>query len=174
MLQRLSRGETSALEELYIAFAAKIRAFLTTYVDGEAARDMTHDIFLKIWKSRRKFFDGDNCRVTNLDSYMFSIAKNTVLDYYKHHKIEQKYSEAFISSNNEEQDTSPEDRMDSRNRIVVIQKRIGRMSKQQRQVFLMHRNEGMTYSEIAKELGISEKTVQYHISAVLHKIRNAS
>lgn len=167
-------GETSALEELYIAFAAKICTFLATYVGDQPAQDMTHDIFLKIWKRRRKFFDGSRCKVDNLDSYMFSTAKNAVLDYYKHHKIEKKYSETFIASNCEEHDSAPEERMDSRSRIVVIQKQIGRLPKQQRQVFSMHRNEGKTYSEIAKELGISEKTVQYHISTVLHKIRNIS
>lgn len=162
------------MEELYIAFSAKICAFIATYVGEDIAQDMTHDIFLKIWKSRRKFFEGDRCKVDDLDSYMFSTAKNAVLDYYKHHKVEKKYSDAFLASNSEEHDQDTEGRMDSRDRIVVIQKQIGRLPKQQRQVFSMHRNERKTYSEIAKELGISEKTVQYHISTVLHKIKSIS
>ena len=48
------------------------------------------------------------------------------------------------------------------------------LSELQRRIFYMQRAEGKTYSEISRELGISEKTVQYHISSILNKLRNPS
>jgi RNA polymerase sigma-70 factor (ECF subfamily) len=41
-----------------------------------------------------------------------------------------------------------------------------------REVFLMSKRDGMTYNEIAEELGISVKTVEHQISKALKKLRN--
>lgn len=168
LLRRLAKGDASTLERIYVRFAPKIRVFISRYLDESTAEDLTHDLFLKLWNSR------DRLSVDNLDSYMFRMAKNAVMDYLKHQKIEQKYSEAFIASHHEEQDSRQEDRMDSHTRLVNVQKQIEQLSEQQRLVFNMNRNEGKSYAEISQELGISEKTVQYHISTVLHKLKRMS
>ena len=40
-----------------------------------------------------------------------------------------------------------------------------------RQAFLMAKRDGMTYREIAEELGISERTVEHQVSKALHLLR---
>lgn len=40
-----------------------------------------------------------------------------------------------------------------------------------RQVFLMSKRDGMTYSEIADELGLSVKTVEHQVSKTLRRLR---
>lgn len=178
LLGKLAKGDASALEKLYVKFAPKIRAFITNYLGESTAEDLTHDLFLKLWKFRDRLRHEGGIEtmsgVNNLDSYMFRMAKNSVMDYLKHQKIEQKYTEAFIASHNEEQDSRQEDRMDNRTMLANVRKQIEQLTDQQRLVFNMNRNEGKSYAEISKELGISEKTVQYHISTVLHKLKRIS
>lgn len=178
LLRRLAKGDASALEKIYVRFAPKIRVFISRYLDESTAEDLTHDLFLKLWRIKDKMCPEGGVEtlsgVNNLDSYMFRMAKNAVMDYLKHQKIEQKYSEAFIASHHEEQDSRQEDRMDSHTRLVNVQKQIEQLTEQQRLVFNMNRNEGKSYAEISQELGISEKTVQYHISTVLHKLKRIS
>lgn len=174
LLRKMAQGDTNALEEIYVAYAPKIRCFISRYLGESEAEDMTHDIFLKLWNGRRKLWRGQLLRIENLDSYMFRTAKNAVLDRMKHLKIEQNYSTAFAAANTEVQEPRQEDAMDSRTKLVAVQKQIESLTEQQRRVFEMHRNEGKTYAEIARDLNISEKTVQYHISTVLHKLRSFS
>jgi len=38
-------------------------------------------------------------------------------------------------------------------------------------IFIMNRSMALSYREIARRRGISEKTVQYHISIALRKLR---
>jgi RNA polymerase sigma-70 factor (ECF subfamily) len=45
------------------------------------------------------------------------------------------------------------------------------MKEKQRTVFLMSREEGMTYPEIAETLSISVKSVEKHISDTLRLLR---
>jgi RNA polymerase sigma-70 factor (ECF subfamily) len=44
---------------------------------------------------------------------------------------------------------------------------------QRRKVFLLHRNEHLSYKEIAQKLDISPKTVENHIGAALKQLRVA-
>lgn len=41
-------------------------------------------------------------------------------------------------------------------------------------IFLMAKRDGMTYHEIAQELGISEKTVEHQISKAIRQLRKKS
>ena len=45
------------------------------------------------------------------------------------------------------------------------------MPQKRQQVFRMSREEGKTNEEIARELGISKKTVENHINAALRELR---
>ena len=72
-MKRLAESDISALEEIYVVFAPKVRSFVTHYIGKEEAEDLTQDIFLKIWQSRNKI---SSILIRVLDSYIFRISKN--------------------------------------------------------------------------------------------------
>lgn len=173
LMKRLSASDISALEEIYVVFAPKVRSFVTHYIGKDEAEDLTQDIFLKIWQSRNKI---SSILIRDLDSYIFRISKNYVLDRLKHKKIEKRYINESVAetAGSEPQSRSTEERVDNRSEILRVNERMQQLSDLQRKIFYMQRAEGKTYSEISRELGISEKTVQYHISSILNKLRNPS
>ena len=173
LMKRLSASDISALEEIYVVFAPKVRSFITHYIGKEEAEDLTQDIFLKIWQSRNKI---SSILIRDLDSYIFRISKNYVLDRLKHKKIVKRYINESVAetAGNEPQSRSTEERIDNRSEILRVNERMQQLSDLQRKIFYMQRAEGKTYSEISHALGISEKTVQYHISSILNKLRSPS
>lgn len=56
--------------------------------------------------------------------------------------------------------------------IERIEKSLGAANPRTREVFLLHRFDGMSYSEIAEQLGISTKAVTNHIAKALLLIDN--
>ena len=48
---------------------------------------------------------------------------------------------------------------------------IAGMPPLRRKIFLMSRSRGMTYQQIAEAVGVSHKTVQYHIGIALKELR---
>ena len=172
-MKRLSASDISALEEIYVVFAPKVRSFVTHYIGKEEAEDLTQDIFLKIWQSRKKI---SSILIRDLDSYIFRISKNYVLDRLKHKKIEKRYISESVAetAGSEPQSRSTEEKIDNRSEILRVNERMQQLSELQRRIFYMQRAEGKTYNEISRELGISEKTVQYHISTVLNKLKSPS
>ena len=44
----------------------------------EDAKDLTHDVFLKVLQNFQKV-----CSAKNIDAFLFTIARNVLVDYYK-------------------------------------------------------------------------------------------
>jgi len=63
---------------------------------------------------------------------------------------------------------------------VVIEKELGRLyaeaiqklPPQKRAIYTLHRNEGLSYEEIAIQLGLSKNTVRNHMSAAIHSVQD--
>ncbi|HEX5305506.1 MAG TPA: RNA polymerase sigma factor [Dyella sp.] len=66
---------------------------------------------------------------------------------------------------------SHEQRTASQQELVALQRALLRLPDRCRQIYLLHRIEGMTYTEIADHCGISVKAVEKHISRALHLLR---
>ena len=61
---------------------------------------------------------------------------------------------------------------DTEDLLRVIDGELMELPDNQRAAFAMSRYDGKTYDEISSSLGISRKTVQYHISRVLERLRH--
>ena len=64
-----------------------------------------------------------------------------------------------------------EERIMTKDLLDQIKEEMERLTEQQRIIYELNRDEDMTYKQIAEKLGISPKTVQYHISNVLAKLK---
>lgn len=168
LAQGLLDGNREALEELYVMYSPRVRAFVSHYTGSSAdAEDLTHDVFLKIWDKRASIRTEDN-----LSSLIFTMARNAVLDAVKHRKVKDRYVEQQrVVISQQVQDIEPS--IHAREELSKLERKIENLSDRQKRVFEMSRVEGKTYDEIASELKISEKTVQYHISQALKDLRNS-
>jgi RNA polymerase sigma factor (sigma-70 family) len=54
--------------------------------------------------------------------------------------------------------------VDARDRLSIVEAAIATLPRRCREVFLMHRLDGMSYSQIAKSSGISISAVEKHIA----------
>lgn len=102
--------------------------------------------------------------------YLFRIAKNLALDYLKHQKVTDHYAQTqnpalmpVPESPSVEQLASDQQKLD------ILRSVIAELPPRCRQAFTLHNIHGMSYSEIARELDISESGVEKHImKGLLH------
>lgn len=165
--QRISGGDVSAMEVLYVCFAPRIKAFLRRTVSGieaEDVEDITHDIMMKVWSGRAGLSE-----VKSLPSFMFEMSRNAALDLLKHRKAAGRYAEYRKM---QPDSSSPADELEARDALREVMGEMDRLDGRGREIFLMNRRDGKTYSEISETLHISPRTVQYHISRILRRLRN--
>ena len=168
VLKRLRDGDIEALDVLYLHYAPKVRDFVFRLLhDATEAEDLTHDIFLRVWEQRQTVGN-----VLSFKNYLFRMTRNAVFNVFKHRSIEQSYQQRTeVRDGGMVAPEKPDERVSTDDLMQLIDLAVSNMPEQRRKVFCMSRYDHMSYNDIARELNISPKTVQYHISGALAELR---
>ncbi|MDR0748721.1 MAG: RNA polymerase sigma-70 factor [Tannerellaceae bacterium] len=131
--------------------------------DKEAASDITQEVFLRVWEKREDLKGG--C----IRPLLYKMATDGFINHYKSEQRRMNYKQRLG-----EEDgcgLSPEEEMIGREFAAAYTEALKQMPETQRKVYLMSRESGMKYREIAGRLRVSVKTVEKHVSAALRLLR---
>jgi len=164
VFKRLNKGDIDALEILFKRYYESLCNFAATFLnDKSLSEDIVTDVFLMLWEKREKI----NIK-SNLKSYFFMTTKNAVLEYLRKNKI---YFEDLtqVKGKFTTQDACYD--IQKKESKQIIEELLNKIPPKSRRVFLMHRQNGLKYREIAEVLDISIKTVENHIAKALKILR---
>ena len=168
IIERIKSDDMSAFDIIYRAYGKRIFLFAYSIIkEKEDAEGIVHDVFIKIWEKRHKIDE-----YLSFESYLFTITHNTTISLIRLKLKEKKYVEHLksiqkITSQNDI--TSDIEYLELKNKSEQV---INNLSKRQRQIYLLSRDEGLTYKEIAARLGISVNTIETHMERVLKQFRD--
>jgi len=164
-IERIRAGNVAAFETVFRRLAPSLRLFITRYVDSpEVAEDLVQDLFLSLWRQR----DALELRAT-LTTYLYTAARNRAFNYLKHEQVVAKWQRATPGVS----DHGPtiEQGLFEAELAAALQRAIERLPKRARLMFLMSRQQHMTYTQIAQTLGLSIKTVETQMGRALRALR---
>ena len=165
-LRELSEGSKDAFTTLYNMYSGKCISFaLKLTADEDTARDILHDVFVKIWLRKEML-----CDITSFEAYLMRICYNEAMKSYGRKKLCRKYRDVAIATARECLDQVDEER-NYEELMLTVMSAIARMPEQRRNVFLMSRLKGLSNSRIALRTKSSKRTVKKHISNALADIR---
>ncbi|MCW9705971.1 RNA polymerase sigma factor [Fodinibius salsisoli] len=154
-------------EELFDQYINDVVSFLYTYTSNQAlVQDWAQDVFLKMWQKR----DSINFDHPSFKSYLLKTARNHALKRLKKENNYDNWLEENLEKLTEKQsqDEPVVNPIDIQEAYRVAHSKI---SLRARKAYLLSREEGLTYSEIAEVMDISIKTVETHISKALQILR---
>ena len=129
--------------------------------DSDSAEDIVQNLFIQLWENNRL---ND---VVNTEHFLLKAVKFKCIDYLRTKKADLFISldniedSAFISTNDlKDEDIEP-----------LFCYFAAKLPPKTREVFLLSRKSGMTYKEIAEELGISVKTVENQMGRALRILK---
>ena len=165
-LQELAGGNKQAFEWLFLTWHPKVVDFFKRFIGNEeTAYDYAQDVFYDIWMQRRKFSEVDS-----FSAYLFCMAKFRIFNHYDKQTVRSKFLNEKIKilpeSNESMEQAVFADEMEK-----MIWDTVNSMPPKRRKVFIMSRMQGYSNDEIAKELGISKRTVENHITSALAALR---
>lgn len=161
--------------EIYQQYYKKSFLFVKSYVnDADAAEDIVSDAFINLWSAIKK---GD---VQNPLGLLLFILRNESLNHLKHLKIKRAAIETISSRLNRDLDyriltlqaCDPEE-IYSSEITEIVTRTLASLPEQTRRIFEMSRYESRPVKEIAEELSIGTKAVEYHITKALKALRLA-
>jgi RNA polymerase sigma-70 factor (ECF subfamily) len=158
-------GDTNAFGILYDRYIKKIYTFIyyKTF-DRETAEDLTSTAFLKALNK----IDTLDIAKGSFSTWLYSIARNTVIDHYRSHARNAREGEDVF-------DLSGDDRtaeaLDARHSLGTVQAYLEKLSPLQREIVTLRVWEERSYKEIAEIVGGSEDSVKMSFSRTIRKLR---
>lgn len=161
-----SKEDRIAFEKLFKQFAPNLVLFATTYMRDQAlAEGLVQECFINIWAKRNELELDEK-----LKSYLYTSVKNTCLNRLTKRKLDtssMEYHEYDTAISNPD----PLQELTQKETEKKITEAINQLPPKCKRVFLLSRNEDMSYKEIASFLEISIKTVENQMGYALKSIR---
>ena len=159
---QLIKGDKKAIDRLYEKFHARIFYFALSFLKNEEdSYDIVQEVFIKLWENRSTYQN-----YTNIDALIFTLAKNTVLSVFRKRASEQKYLE-FLGYSAQTNNEATSEQVDYSFLKQQYESIIPQLPPKRKEIFMLSREKGLSNKEIAKLKGISEKTVEDHITKSL-------
>jgi len=154
-----------SLGELYRAEApGLLRYFERRTGERHAAPDLVHDAFARLAGI------GALSDLANPAAYLQRIARNLLVD-----RARRRIAPAALVSLEEWDGETPavqEDGLLAQDLLQQYEDAIAGLPERTRTIFLLHRADDLTYRQIAKRVGVTVWTVEYHMKrAILHLAR---
>ena len=143
LVARTTRGELGAFEELVERHRPVVVRVAARIVGSDEAEDVSQDAFLRAFH-RLHHFRGD----APFRSWLLRIAHNAALDHLARRRPEPVDPET-IDAAQESPAREPAERLETRERIERLERKLRGLSPQHRTVLVLRDAEGLSYDEIA-------------------------
>ena len=158
----IKQGNPDIYRRLVKEWFPKLSILINSYIfNVEVARDLAQDILISLWEN------------TTFDKYFYVLAKNKAFNYLKQKRYDiidiEDYETELIKINLMEQ-LLEKDSLENiiiKENIQKIQALIQSLPSNSKEIFILSRKYNLKNKDIAIRLGISVKTVEYHITKTL-------
>ncbi len=165
VLQRLKNGDEGAFDTVFWSYNSHVFHFIDSLLyDKTLAEDFTQNVFLKIWE-RRESIDPED----SFESYLFTIARNMVYKESEKRLLSERFLEYI--GNQQDFDGQLEAKIDAESLREYVDELVEQMPPSRRNIYYLSRKQHLTNKEIAKQLSISEKTVETQLYRALQYLR---
>ena len=173
LLARAKKGEIAAFESLMTAYENRIYSLALRSTGSEQdAADITQEVFLRAWKNLASF-RGDS----SLSTWLYRVTSNLCVDFAR-----KKAAEGMPTSIDDEESPAadladpsrmaqPEAAAENSELREELQFALAQLSEEHRRVVLLRDVASMTYTDIARTLGLEEGTVKSRLARARASLR---
>jgi RNA polymerase sigma-70 factor, ECF subfamily len=142
-------------DDIYAKYGAAVFRYSLKHVGRrDVAEDITSEVFLELHRNI------SNIQISQLPAWLFTVAKNRAIDYWRRSEVEQRYLQTLPAA-----ETTWEPSLESWLRGTKTLKSVHRAC------LILRYVHGMSRAEIGRELGLSENQVKRHLQYALTLLR---
>jgi len=162
-LRRLKQDDERAFDALFRHYSALVYRFAYSYLKSRpAAEEIVQECFIKIWEKRAQLRED-----MPLKGYLFTTAHHAVLNELRRDQHHLRLHGQVAATG----PTSVANEVEYQEMEALYLAALDRLPPKQREVFVLSRQQGLSYPEIAERQGVSVETVEAHIVQALKTLR---
>ncbi len=153
-------------EKVYNSLWSKLYSVAYNYFrDKTMAQEIVQDVFVNLWM-KRESIDG----IIDLEAYLFKSVRNKIYDQFDKIASQEKLKRQVALQVSEKTDTTKED-IEYAETWELINQEIDLLPSKTKEIFRLSRFGQYSNDEIAGNLHLSGKSVEYHITRALKRLR---
>ena len=163
-----SQGRTLYIEQLFGKYRGALKRYLMMLVQNEDdAGELLQELYLRLLEQNSLSHLEVNTR-----AYLFRIATNLVRDKSRRDKVRAREMHLSVEEDLLPGDeTTPDQHMIWDRALQKIKAGILELPPKCQQIFIMNRYKNMNYSDIAKVMGVTTRTVERNMSLALTQLK---
>lgn len=162
----LRNSDEPAFREVFDRYHRRVYQFVYGFLnDHVQSEDIVQETFLKFWMYR------ENLSLDmSIAPLLFAMTRRAIINHWKKCASSAKLRQQLLATF-DDVDTNTEDYIATQEIARISEEALGLLTNQQKEIFLLSRDKGLTYAEIAEQLHISRHTVKYHLTNALNTFR---
>ncbi len=149
--------------ELYEKYKEKVHGYIQNKVNNyHLAEDLCSDVFVKIYEKIDTFDESK----ASVSTWIFTIARNTLIDYYRTRKIQSEIPETLA------QESSVEDDICNNEMLDTLAGALEKLDERQRDIVVLRYYSGLTLKNIAEKMDISYSYVKLLHNNAMSELKN--
>lgn len=175
LLKSFSEGSNEAFDTLIYRYDAPLHTYIRMTVgDPCLADDIFQDTFIKVID---KVKAGDYEAQGKFQSWIFRIARNLMMDYFRHQKVRnvislsEESAEVSLIEKLPSAELSIEEQLCRNNDVEMVRAWVSLLPKEQREVLMMRYLDELSFKEIACKTGVSINTALGRMRYALINLR---
>jgi RNA polymerase sigma-70 factor (ECF subfamily) len=153
------------IERLSQSYRQPLIAYFQRRVGArDEAEDLTQEVFLRLVRRR------DVESIDNPEAFVFRTAINLLRDRSRRVKTSVSHLNELVHRQSALEDISPERVLDSRQSLTSVLRALDELDERTRDVFILHRLEGLKHAELAALYGVSVSSIEKYIMKALARV----
>ena len=163
-------GDTAAFESLYLKHKGPVYRYMLKLCHNEAvAEELYQEVWMKLIKARENYQ-----MKAKFTTYLYKLAHNQFIDHYRKQNV-RIVEDQSIKVDEVEADqlskNNPEKQTQTNQAINKLSELLQALPNEQREVFLLREEAGMSVPEIAETLGIKQEAAKSRLRYAINKLR---
>ena len=167
LLRQLIAGDPVAFSKVYTHYQPCICIFAFRFTKSKiAAEEITQEVFIKLWEHRHQIESGHN-----LESYIKTIARNHIFNLLKKAARDKVFQQVLYERMQALGSLTP-DKLLEKELELLHQQAVFSLPPRQKMAYILRKEEGLSYKQIAGKLQVSKNTVRNQTSEAIRNIRH--
>lgn len=164
LLRLVANGDERAFSNLVAQYSTIVYRYLIYWLkEPRLVEETAQDIFIRIWRNRQKLPE-----IQNFRGYLYVVTRNKANTELNRQLLE---SPVRDMDRLEEIMIRPHHNLELKELSAILNRAIEALPPRRKEIFMLSREEGLTYDAIATRLQITRGTVKDHMVSALLFLR---
>ncbi|CAG5067473.1 hypothetical protein DYBT9623_00194 [Dyadobacter sp. CECT 9623] len=166
LIRLITLDDKDAFQQIYVRYWSRIFALVRNKLRShENAAEIVQDIFLDVWERR------ETLEIASVDRYLFTAAKYKILNHLRRNLDKPQYWDQSLEDISSHIDQRADNNIELEDLHNALENALATLPAKTRKIFRMNRLENQSVQEISVSLDIPKRTIEYHLTQSIRKLR---